>query len=135
MKLPGIKRFFKVKSEDYDAILKVDNSAELYKGKAKKYGAWLAKKYRVSSLLFITELFNELGARIKLLSTSPIVLELPVKKSYFIIAFFEGLFSEVYGVSFKFKVKKSRPLVLEGRSEVKRYKNQFFEIINNDKKK
>lgn len=132
VKLPGLSKFFKVSDETYDSVLKIDSSDKRFIVKAKEYGRWLAKSKRLSSLLFITELFNDLGLRIKIVSTSPLILELNIKRSNFILGFIEGVFSEVYGVDFKFKVSKSKPLTLEAKVQRQTNKNPFIKVISHE---
>ncbi|MCC7570428.1 hypothetical protein KO465_03720 [Candidatus Micrarchaeota archaeon] len=131
MKLPGVSKFFNVNNELYGEILKIDSKTPDFSLKATRYGKELAKKKRVSSILYIYELFKDLGSEIKILSSTPFTIQLNIAESNFIVFFMKGLFLEIYGLEFEFKTKKTKPLILEGR--VKKNKNEFFETVSNEK--
>jgi len=127
MNLPGVSHFINITQEKYDQIFSVDTTDPAYLKKCKEYGKWLARVKKINSLLYFNEL---LDINIEIVSTRPLRLKLAdLKKSNFILAFFEGVFSYIYGNDFVFKIKKSNPLIIEGHVKVKKNKKQFIELF------
>ncbi len=130
MILPGVSKYILVKSEMYSEILKIDTFDKTYCDKARKYGFDLAKKKRVVSLLYINDLFREIGLVYNFISVKPLILEVDLNQSNFLLSFLEGIFAHVYGHDFEFKIDKVNPLVLTG--QIKTNKNQFFECVSKE---
>lgn len=127
MNLPGVSKFINISPETYDHIFSVDTTDPAYLKKCREYGKWLVKVKKINSLFYLNEI---LDINIELVSTRPLLLKLAdLKKSNFILAFFESVFSYIYGNDFVFKVKKSNPLIIEGHVKFKKNKKQFIELF------
>ena len=90
MNLPGVSKFINISPETYGQIFSVDTTDPAYLKKCREYGKWLVKVKKINSLFYLNEIID---INIELVSTRPLQLKFAdLKKSNFILSFFEGVF-------------------------------------------